>query len=60
MSDKHNVKFCIKVGRDKDGNGMWSLGSCISHTFLGELYLYITFFKWSISIGWIDKELYND
>ena len=60
MNDKHNVKFGIKVDSYKNWDGMWSFGSCISHTFLGELYLYINFYKWSISIGWIDKEFYND
>lgn len=60
MSDKHNVKFGINVDSYKNWDGMWNFGIGISHTFLGELYLYITFYKWSISIGWIDKELYNN
>lgn len=56
MNDKRNVKFGVKVDNYKNWNGMWSFGSCISHAF-GELYLYINFYKWTISIGWIDKEV---
>ena len=37
MRDKHNVKFGIKVDSYKNWDGMWSFGSCISHTFIGEL-----------------------
>lgn len=54
MNDKHNVKFGIKV--DKFSKGWWSFGSAISHSPLGELYLYINLCKCAITIGWIYKE----
>lgn len=44
-------KFRIKV--DKQCKEMWSIGSCISHSF-NETYLFINFIKWSISIGWLE------
>ena len=54
MDDKPNIKFGIKI--DKQWEGFWSLGSCISHTCFGETYLFINLIKWSISIGWLAKE----
>ena len=54
MDDKPNIKFGIKI--DKQWEGFWSLGSCISHTCCGETYLFINLIKWSISIGWLAKE----
>ena len=53
MYDKSNYAFRIKV--DKIAVDCWSIGSCFSHSF-GETYLFINFFKWSISIGWLFKE----
>ena len=53
MYDKSNYAFRIKV--DKIAVDDWSIGSCFSHSF-GETYLFINFFKWSISIGWLFKE----
>ncbi len=52
-------KFGIKV--DKLCKEMWSIGSCISHSF-NETYLFINLIKWSISIGWlyICEEVDND
>jgi hypothetical protein len=53
MNEKSNYGFGIKI--DRQFEGAWSFGSCISHGF-GETYLFINFAKWSISIGWIMKE----
>lgn len=52
MNEYLNYGFGIKVDRQFDG--WWSFGSCISHSF-GETYLFINFAKWSISIGWLMK-----
>ena len=49
--------FGIRV--DTQIQGVWSFGSCISHSF-GETYLFINFAKWSISIGWLMREADND
>lgn len=54
MNEKSNYGFGVKV--DKYHKGAWSFGSCISHSF-GETYLFINFAKWSISIGWLMKEV---
>lgn len=35
-------------------DGQWSFGVCFSH-FMDETYIFINFFKWSISIGKISK-----
>ena len=53
MNDKPDYGFGIKVIKQLEG--MWSFGSCISHSF-GETYLFINFAKWSISIGWLMKD----
>lgn len=47
-------KFGIKI--DKQWEGMWSIGSCITHSF-EETYLFINLVKWSISIGWLMQEV---
>lgn len=52
MNEKSNFGFAIKV--EKQTQGAWSFGSCISHSW-GETYLFINFAKWSISIGWLMK-----
>lgn len=57
MNDKLNYGFGVIV--DKQPKGIWSFGSCISHSF-GQTYLFINFAKWSISIGWLMKEWEND
>lgn len=49
MSNK--TEFGIKI--DKMYKSWWSFGVCVSHTDT-ETYLFINFFKWSISIGWLD------
>lgn len=50
MNEKSDYHFGIKV--DKQFQGAWSFGSCISHSF-GETYIFINFAKWSISIGYL-------
>ena len=45
---KTKAKF--KVDIFKNCKGMWSFGIGLSHHF-GETYVYINFFRWSISIG---------
>ena len=52
MNERANYHFGIKV--DKQFEGAWSFGSCISHSF-GETYLFINFAIWSVSIGWLMK-----
>lgn len=42
------MKFGIKVY--KHMKGMWSFGICLSHD-IDEMYIFINFFKWNISIG---------
>ena len=53
MNEKSGLKFGIKVNRMPEG--FWSFGSCISHA-IEETYLFINFFRWSISIGWLYKD----
>jgi hypothetical protein len=50
------LKFGISV--DKIWKGDWSLGMCLSHSQDGQTYIFINFFKWSISIGriWVYEE----
>ena len=43
-------KFQIRV--DKRDDGMWSFGIALSH-FFKETYLYVNFYKWQISIGYL-------
>lgn len=42
------IKF--KVDVFKNCESMWNFGICLSHHF-EETYIYINFFRWSISIG---------
>ena len=47
------AKFGIKV--DTRWEGMWSFGICLSH-WTEETYIFINFWKWSVSIGKLIKE----
>lgn len=47
---------CFGIKLDKMSKGWWSFGVCISHSPLGETYLFINLFKCSIAIGKIYKE----
>ncbi len=42
------IKYGVEI--DKMRKHQWSFGICISHDE-AETYLFINFFKWSISIG---------
>ena len=65
LDDFHRPKFGIKV--DKLSKGDWSLGLFLNHRLwehwhnadiIGvshEVYIYICFFKWNISIGYIER-----
>ena len=65
LNDFHRPKLGIKI--DKLSKGDWSLGLFLNHRLwehwhnadiIGvshEVYLYICFFKWNISIGYIEK-----
>ena len=58
MNDRPDVKFDIRIDdywnyRPTDLPRPWSIGCCISHSYLGETYLFINLFRWSISIGWL-------
>lgn len=57
----YNVKFSIKT--DKQPKGFWSFCIGLTH-MLGETYLYINFFKWSVAIGFLydfrDEEVYDE
>jgi hypothetical protein len=46
----YEPRFQIRV--DKRYDGEWSFGIALSH-FFKETYLYITFYKWCISIGYL-------
>ena len=46
--NKYKTKWRIQI--DKMYEHQWSFGVCISH-YKPETYLFINFFKWSISIG---------
>lgn len=50
MNSSNKIKFKTIV--DKNPKGWWSFGICLSHTIY-ETYLYINFFKWSVSIGYL-------
>lgn len=50
MEERNKVRFGISV--DKLFHGSWSFGICLSHEF-EETYLFINFFKWSVSIGFL-------
>ena len=49
----NSVKFGIQV--DKMHDQSWSFGMCLSHQF-NETYVFINFFRWSVSIGWLWEE----
>ena len=51
------VRFKTKV--DKNPTGWWSFGVCLSHQDK-ETYVYINFFKWSISIGFMYDDYWQD
>ena len=50
MGYYYKRKFCIKVDNHEDD--MWSFGIGLSH-FVEETYLYINFYRWFISIGYL-------
>lgn len=50
MSDNNKTKFRIVV--DEIPNGWWSFGVCLSHAN-DETYVFVNFFKWCISIGFL-------
>ena len=50
MNKHSDVKFKIKTY--KQSRDMWSFCIGLSH-FVDETYLYINFFRWSISIGYL-------
>ena len=54
---QNEVGWGIKV--EEMMEDQWSLGMCISHWW-EETYLFINFFKWSISIGKISKPVEDD
>lgn len=58
MSSKYNKKFGIRV--DRQPEGWWSFGMCFSHIKSEDTYLYINFFKWSITVGLIYQYSYLD
>lgn len=57
MPDSYDLKYKVQV--DKMNENQWSFGVCLSHEE-DETYLFINFYKWSISIGklriWKDFE----
>lgn len=53
MNENNKAKFRIKV--DDIGYNKWSFGICVSHWW-EETYLYINLFKWTISIGFMNKD----
>lgn len=53
MNENNNYGFGIKFYTHVQG--VWSFGSGIAHYF-GETYLFISFAKWSVSIGWLMKK----
>ena len=52
MEERNNIKFGISI--DKLSFNRWSFGIGLSHEF-EETYLFVNFFKWSISIGFFHK-----
>lgn len=53
MNEHNVVRFRIKM--DKNQSNMWSFGIGISH-FVDETYLYVNFFRWFISIGYLYED----
>lgn len=56
MNSLSKTKFRVKV--DKHSDGLWSFGACLSH-FYDETYLYINLFKYTVSIGFLYKDIYQ-
>lgn len=53
MNEHNGLRFGIKTY--KNPKDMWSFCIGLSH-FVDETYLYINFFRWSISIGYIYQD----
>lgn len=53
MSERNGIRFRIKT--DKQPNNMWSFCIGFSH-LVDETYLYINFFRRSISIGFLYED----
>lgn len=51
MNEHNKVRFRMKID-DQCPDEMWSFCIGLSH-FVGETYLYINFFRWSVSIGFL-------
>ena len=52
-------KLCWGIDCFKLHEAFWTFGVGLSHMF-DETYIYINFFKWSITIGRIYKEVKNE
>ena len=50
-----NTKARFGIDFVKHSSGMWSFGICFSH-FDEETYIYVNFYRYSVSIGKIYKE----
>jgi hypothetical protein len=50
MSEHNKVRFRISTHKNPNDIDMWSFCIGLYH-FVDETYLYINFFKWTISIG---------
>lgn len=55
MGEDTKARFRVLLTKMNPEDRMWSFGMCLSH-WAEETYLYINFFRWSISIG----KLYDD
>ena len=55
MGEDTKTRFRVLLTKRSPEDRMWSFGMCLSH-WAEETYLYINFFRWSISIG----KLYDD
>ena len=53
MNERSGVRFRIKI--DKYSSDLWNFSIGLSH-FVDETYLYINFFKWAISIGYLYED----
>lgn len=53
MGEHNRVRFRVKT--DKCINDMWSFCIGLSH-FVDETYLYISFFRWSVCIGYLYED----
>lgn len=54
MEENAKAKFGVLFEKQQPEYHMWSFGICLSH-WEEETYLYINFFRWSISIGKLIK-----